>query len=124
MSFRAPAEWVVHELRAQRSGGRGSRRNLDGYWCERRCRIRVRVDPRSINLVRYDQSATIVLSAFDPHTTPRLDRYGAGYLSEGVIDPNTGESFYRSALEIPSTELSRLPGPLTVWYPACRIEHS
>lgn len=109
--IRAPADGMVHELRATTVGGvvAAGATLMDIVPQREMFEFEVRVDPRSINLVRYEQSATIVLSAFDPHTTPRLTGTVRGISPKVVIDPNTGESFYRISLEIPNTELSRLP---------------
>mgnify|MGYP005696619447 FL=1 len=69
----------------------------------------MQVDPRSINLVRYDQPATLVLTAFDPHTTPQLTGSVYSISPQVVVDPRNGDSFYRVILDIPRTELDRLP---------------
>jgi len=111
IALRAPVDGMVHELRATTVGavvGAGATL-MDIVPQQSKFEFEVQVDPRSINLVRYDQPATLVLTAFDPHTTPQLTGSVYSISPQVVVDPRNGDSFYRVILDIPRTELDRLP---------------
>jgi len=78
---------MVHELSAANNGPGGRGKQAQTLWncaATRDVRIRGCVSIRALSIwCAYDQSATIVLSAFDPHRRRAFDRTGGVSLSEG-----------------------------------------
>ncbi len=111
MDIRAPADGMVHEVQMTTVGGVVAPGGTLLSIIPQRSGVdfEVRVDPRSINQVRQNQPAQVVLSALDPQTTPRLTGHVRRISPEPVADQQTGRSFYRVWLAVPHAELARLP---------------
>jgi HlyD family secretion protein len=111
VDIRAPSDGIVHELQFTTLGGvmKPGETLLNIVPQNSGFDFELRVDPRSINRVSEDQSAQIVLAAFDPQTTPKLEGRVRAISPEVIQDRKTGESFYRVSLEVPPSEFSRLP---------------
>ena len=112
MDLRAPMDGVVHEMKVATQGGvvaPGSTL-LEVIPLAAGFSFEVQVDPRGIDQVHQDQMADLVLSSFDPRTTPRLKARVVSVSADAVIDPRTGRSFYRVDLAVPPDELARLKG--------------
>lgn len=110
MEVRAPMEGVVHELKVTTVGGvvapGGTIAEViplaEGLSYE------VQVDPRGIDQVHLGQSADLVLSSFDPRTTPRLKATVTNVAPDAVTDQRTGRNFYRVDLSVSASELARI----------------
>jgi HlyD family secretion protein len=70
----------------------------------------LRVDPRAIDQVHPGQRARLVISSFDPQTTPRLEATVATVSAGAIVDPKTGHGYYRVGLMVPTQQLARLDG--------------
>ncbi|WP_050929941.1 HlyD family type I secretion periplasmic adaptor subunit [Aestuariivita boseongensis] len=68
----------------------------------------VRVDPNAIDQVAQGQRAKVVFSAFNARTAPEIFGTVSGISPSTVVDPMTGQSFFRVTLAIPPEELERL----------------
>lgn len=111
VDIRAPTDGIVHELQITTLGGviAPGGTLLDIIPQDSGFDFEVRVDPRSINQVRENQTAQIVLSAFDPESTPQLQGRVQTISPEAVKDEKTGYSFYRVSLDVPDDQLALLP---------------
>jgi HlyD family secretion protein len=106
----APAAGIVHQLQVTTLGGVvvPGETIAQIVPLDEGMDFELRVDPRNIDQVHPGQVARIVISSFDPQTTPQLDARVAS-VSPGVItDPNTGQVFYRVSLALPPQELELL----------------
>jgi HlyD family secretion protein len=110
MDLRAPMDGVVHEMKVATLGGvvvpGGT--VLDIIPMGQGMSFEVQVDPRSVDQVHPGQMAELVLSSFDPRSTPRLKAHVLTISPDAVVDPRSGRSFYRVDLDVPATELARL----------------
>lgn len=111
VDIRAPTDGIVHELQVTTLGGviAPGGTLLDIIPQDSGFDFEVRVDPRSINQVRENQTAKIVLSAFDPQTTPQLEGRVHAISPEAVKDQQTGQPFYRVSVDVSRDQLARLP---------------
>jgi HlyD family secretion protein len=111
VDIRAPADGIVHELQVTTLGGVMAPGGtlLDIVPQDTGFDFELRVDPRSINQVKEEQVAQVVLSAFDPQTTPQLEGRVRAISPEVVEDRQTGQSFYRVSVDVPLEQLARLP---------------
>lgn len=111
VDIRAPSDGIVHELQVTTLGGVMAPGGtlLEIIPQDTGFDFELRVDPRSINQVKETQVAKVVLSAFDPQTTPQLEGRVQGISPEVIEDRQTGQSFYRVSVEVPLEELARLP---------------
>ncbi len=121
---KAPMDGMVHEMKVATVGGVVAPGATllqviplsDGFSYD------VQVDPRGIDQVHQGQEADLVLSSFDPRTTPRLKAHVTTVSPDAVTDTRTGRSYYRVALAVSPRELARIgdqhlvPGmPVTVY---------
>jgi HlyD family secretion protein len=111
VDIRAPSDGIVHELQVTTLGGVMAPGGtlLDIIPQDTGFDFELRVDPRSINQVREEQVAKVVLSAFDPQTTPQLEGRVRTISPEVIEDRQTGQSFYRVSVDVPLEQLARLP---------------
>ena len=106
----APSAGIVHQLQVTTLGGVvvPGETIAQIVPLDQGMDFELRVDPRNIDQVHPGQVARVVISSFDPQTTPQLDARVAS-VSPGVItDPQTGQTFYQVSLAIPSEELALL----------------
>ena len=106
----APSAGIVHQLQVTTLGGVvvPGETIAQIVPLDQGMDFELRVDPRNIDQVHPGQVARIVISSFDPQTTPQLDARVAS-VSPGVItDPNTGQAFYQVSIAIPPEELAQL----------------
>jgi HlyD family secretion protein len=110
MEIRAPMDGVVHEMKVATLGGvvAPGATVLEVIPLGRGLSFEVQVDPRGVDQVHPGQEADLVLSSFDPRTTPKLRASVASVSPDAVTDPRTGHSFYRVELTLPPAELARL----------------
>ena len=110
MAIRAPMDGVVHEMKVATIGGvvAPGATVLEVIPLAQGLSFEVQVDPRGIDQVHPSQEADLVLSSFDPRTTPRLKASVASVSPDAVVDPRSGRSFYRVELTLPPAELARI----------------
>lgn len=106
----APAAGIVHQLQVTTLGGvivpGGTIAEIVPL--DQGMDFELRVDPRNIDQVHPGQVAKIVISSFDPQTTPQLSASVAS-VSPGVItDTRTGQVYYRVSIDIAPEELAQL----------------
>ena len=106
----APAAGIVHQLQVTTLGGvivpGGT--IVEIVPLDQGMDFELRVDPRNIDQVHPGQAAKIVISSFDPQTTPQL-RASVASVSPGVLtDPRTGQVYYSVSLAIQPDELALL----------------
>jgi len=108
--LRAPMNGVVHEMKLATLGGVVAPGGtvLDIIPLDQGMSFEVQVDPRGIDQVHVGQATDLVLSSFDPRTTPRLKAHVLTISPDAVVDPRSGRSFYRVDLDVPPAELARL----------------
>jgi HlyD family secretion protein len=70
----------------------------------------VKVDPKAIDQVVHGQRAKVVFTTFNTRTAPEIFGTVSGISPSSVLDPLTGQSFYRVTLAIDRQELARLDG--------------
>ena len=110
MEIRAPMDGVVHEMKVATLGGvvAPGATVLEVIPLAQGLSFEVEVDPRGIDQVHPGQEADLVLSSFDPRSTPKLRASVASVSPTAVTDPRTGRSFYRVELTLPASELARI----------------
>ena len=114
--IRAPVAGLVHELQVTTPGGVVAPGQTiaqvvpvgDGMEFE------LRVEPHAIDRVHPGQTAKLVISSFDPQTTPRLEARVTTISAGTIPDPATGRSYYRVGLSVPQDQLARLDGETLV----------
>jgi HlyD family secretion protein len=111
IEVRAPESGVVHEMQMTTVGGiiAPGGTLLDIVPQDAGFEFEVRVPAQSINKVHYNQSAQIVFGAFDQRNTPKLGGWVRSISPEAIRDIQTGQLYYRVALEIPQDQIDRLP---------------
>jgi HlyD family secretion protein len=110
--IRAPVAGVVHDLAVTTPGevlapGATAMQIVplaDGV------EFALRIDPRAIDQVTPGQTAELMLSAFDPQSTPKLRATVISVPPDAETDPQTGATFYRVTLRLADGELARLNG--------------
>jgi HlyD family secretion protein len=110
LDLRAPMDGVVHEMKLATLGGVvvAGGTVLDIIPLDQGMSFEVQVDPRGIDQVHPGQEADLILSSFDPRSTPRLKGLVLSVSPDAVVDPRSGHSFYRVDLDVPASELARL----------------
>ena len=110
IEVRAPTAGIVHEMQVTTAGevlGAGATA-LTIIPSDDDLAFELRVDPRAIDQVYLGQEAQVVLSSFDPQSTPRLIAEVTAISPDTVVDERSGQSFYRIGLTISAEELARL----------------
>jgi HlyD family secretion protein len=110
--IRAPADGVVNELQVTTLGGVVSpgQTIVQVVPIGQGMEFELRVDPRAIDQIHPGQKARLMISSFDPQTTPRLEATVATVSAGAIVDPKTGHSYYRVGLMVPTQQLARLEG--------------
>lgn len=73
-----------------------------------RLRLEVKVAPQDIDQLHVGQEATVLISAFNRRTTPRLNGQVAGIGADVIADPEAKISYYLVRLSLSESELKRL----------------
>lgn len=76
--------------------------------------VDARVSPQDVDQLAVGQSTILRLTAFNRNTTPELSGVLARISADLETDQMTGTVFYRATIEIPETELKRLPSDLAL----------
>ena len=98
----APAAGVVHQMQVTTKGGViapggeiaqiiPSSKDMD---------FELRVDPRSIDQVYLGQAARLMVTSFDPQSSPHLDAHVASFSPDVIPDPRTGQPYYKVNLAL------------------------
>lgn len=106
----APIDGTVHELQVTTVGGviTPGATILEIVPLSLGVEFEIRIDPRAIEQVYPGQKAQLMISSLDPRSAPRL-KGEVSTISPGVvIDPATGQHYYRASLQVPPQELARL----------------
>ena len=67
-----------------------------------------RVEPRDIDQVYVGQSVEAIISSFDANNAPKLAGTVAKISPQAIVDPQTGQNYYRVDLTIPGDEIAKL----------------
>jgi HlyD family secretion protein len=112
IAVRAPVAGVVHNLHVAMPGEvlAPGATALEIIPLAEGIEFEIRVDPRAIDQVHAGQTADLVLSAFDPQSTPKLRARVVGVPADVTIDPQTGAHDYRVTLRLDPGEQERLAG--------------
>lgn len=110
IDIHAPTDGIVHELQATTEGGVVAPEATitqivplsDGV------EFKLQVDPQSIDQVFVGQVAKVLFPAFNQRTTPELFGTVSGISPTSVDDPQTGLSYFRIDLTLPTEEIARL----------------
>lgn len=110
IDIRAPANGIVHEMQATTLGGvvAPGATILEVVPLGRGVDFDLHVDPRAIDQVQPGQKAQVVFAAFDQQSTPRLNGQVTTVSPDAVVDPKTGQRFFRIGLSVSPEELARL----------------
>jgi len=76
--------------------------------------IEAQVEPADIDQIYPGQKTTVRLSAFNMRTTPEMNGIVLISSADRIIDQVTGMPYYSVKIEIPPSELARLPENLTL----------
>ncbi len=76
--------------------------------------IEAQIDPADIDQIYPGQKTTVRLSAFNMRTTPEMNGLVMQSSADRIIDQVTGLPYYSVKIEIPPSELARLPENLTL----------
>lgn len=114
--IRAPVDGVIHEMQASTAGGviAAGQTIAQVIPIGEGMVFELRVDPRSIDQVHPGQKARILVSSFDPQTTPRLEARVTTVSAGTIPDPATGRRHYRVGLEVPPEQLAQIEGEALV----------
>ena len=107
---RAPMDGVVHEMKVATIGGvvAPGATLVEVIPLGQGFTFEVQVDPKGIDQVHKGQEADLVLSSFDPRTTPRLKATVTNVPPDAVTDQHSGRSYYRVELSVSPKELARI----------------
>ncbi|MGF1649517.1 MAG: HlyD family type I secretion periplasmic adaptor subunit [Hyphomicrobiaceae bacterium] len=107
--IRAPHGGRIHALAVQTEGGviEPAKAILQIVPEDERLVIEARIRPQDIDSVRAGQTATVVLSAFNAQTTPRL-KGEVLRVSAAELSASDGQSYFTAQVAIPPDELARL----------------
>ena len=114
----APAAGTVHQMQVTTKGGIlapggeiaqiiPSAKEMD---------FKLRVEPRSIDQVFEGQSTRLMVTSFDPQTSPHLDAHVASVSPDVITDPRNGQPYYEVSLKLTPeavvqlSELEMMPG--------------
>lgn len=108
----APVAGIVHEMQVFNAGGvvPPGETILQVIPVSRGVDFEVRVDPNAVDQVFEGQRAKLVFTAFNTRTAPELFGTVSGVSPDRVVDPASGQPFYRVTLAVPPEELARLDG--------------
>lgn len=113
MEIRAPVSGVVYDLKLY--GTRSVIRPADPLLFivpqDRPLVIRAEVNPVDVNRVFVDQDVVLRFPAFDMRSTPDLFGKITRISPDAFADPQSGRSYFRAEIELPTSELAKLdPG--------------
>lgn len=116
MEITAPVSGIVYDLRVfgRRTVIQPAEPVLFLVPQDRPLIIEARVDPINVDEVFPTQEVLLRFSAFDMRSTPDLFGSVVQVSPDAFIDGQTGSSYYRVEIELPESELAKLPEGRTV----------
>ncbi|MFZ3583941.1 HlyD family type I secretion periplasmic adaptor subunit [Loktanella sp. DJP18] len=110
IDLRAPVAGIVHEMAVSTVGGVVAPGEvlMQIIPQDPAREFEMRIDPRAVDQVWPGQTAQVVMAAFDPSNTPKLIGEVVRISPNVVVDPQTGQRFYRVDLSVPEIEIARL----------------
>jgi HlyD family secretion protein len=118
----APIAGTVVELRFRTPGGviRPGEPVLDIVPVDEELLIDVRLSPMDIDVVAVGLPAQVMLPAFKQRHMPRIEGRVHQISADVIVDPNTGEHYFRARIEIDPGQLATFDPPveLTAGMPA------
>ncbi len=110
VEMRSPADGVVHEMQVVTVGGvvPAAATVLQIVPLGEGMLFELRLDLRSVDQVFIGQKAKVIFPAFSSRTTPELPGTLSSISPTSILDPATGQSYYRIQVEIAPEELARL----------------
>lgn len=112
----APVDGRVHNMTVTTVGGvvAPGQEIMQIIPADDRLIIEAQVDPADIDQVYIGQKTTVRLSAFNMRRTPEMNAIVLQSSADRIIDQVTGMPYYSVKIEIPPSELARLPSHLTL----------
>lgn len=110
VDIRAPSAGIVHDMQVATAGGVVTPGGtiLQIVPQDRGVEFEIRIDPRQVDQVLPGQSAEVIVAAFDPRSTPRLEGQVVRVSPDTVTDPRTNFDHFRATVAIGPEELARL----------------
>jgi len=110
IDIRAPRSGIVHELQVSTLGGviQPGQVIVQIIPQDQGLDFEMRVNPSDIDQVYVGQASEAIIASLDQNNTPKLAATVAGISPNAIVDPQTGERYYRIDLSIPATEIARL----------------
>lgn len=108
--IRAPVDGIVNQLQTTTVGGvfPPGATALELVPTAAGLDFEVRIDPKSIDQVRPGQKVRLVLSALPRSTTPDLYGSVADVSADAIVDPVTGQRFYKAAVTVPPADMAKV----------------
>lgn len=106
----APAAGIVHEMQVTTRGGivASGATIAEIVPLAKGMDFELRIDPHSRDQVYLGQTAQLMISSFDPQSTPRLTAHVISVSPDVIQDKRTGQGFYRVGLSVDPGELAQL----------------
>ena len=106
----APVDGVIHEMQVFTIGGVVAPEGiiLEVVPISEGVEFELRVDPKSIDQVFVGQRARVVFPAFDMRTTPEIFGTVEGISPTSIVDPSSGQAYYRLTLTVTAEDLALL----------------
>ena len=110
VEIRAPSGGIVHDMQVSTAGGvvTPGTTLLQIVPQDRGVLFEIRIDPRQVDQVLPGQPAEVIVAAFDPRSTPRLEGRVAWVSPDTVTDPRSGMEHFRATLSIAEDQLALL----------------
>lgn len=110
IDVRAPQSGVVHEVQVSTLGGviQPGQVIMQIIPQDLGLDFEMRVSPGDIDQVYIGQTSEAIVASFDQNNTPKLAATVSGISPNAIVDPKTGERYYRINLSIPPEEIARL----------------
>jgi HlyD family secretion protein len=111
IEIRAPISGTVHESIVQTVGGVAAAGETLMLVVpeEKRLLIDARVSALDVDKVHVDQEVVVQMSGLDTRTTPEFNAVIEAISPDLSADPVTGAQYYAVRVDVPSSELARLP---------------
>lgn len=115
VEIRAPSDGVVHEMQVTTEGGvvAPGETILQVVPQGNGVEFEMRLSTQDLDRVHVGQPTQLVFPSLDQRTTPRLEATVASVSPAAIIDPQTGQNFYRLKIAVTPAELARL-GPVEI----------
>ncbi len=110
IDLRSPQDGIVHELAVHTIGGviAAGETVMQIVPVNERLVVEAKIQPTDIDQIHVGQTAVLRFSAFNQRTTPEVTGHVKTVAADLVSNPQTGESWYSSRLQIEPDELTKL----------------